>query len=320
MPGIALTLFLGLCWALGQLFRDLTAWTAFLFYIPSPALAGMALMATGWAIWRRKRLPPWARFGPPLLAAAALGASWGENPRFLFRASTLDLAPNGRAVRLVHWNVCRGCLGWNEAVTALQAWDADLLVLSEYPKRMDVRATAAALGPTYQGRRFGTLALFARGAKTGVESLLNEYELEVHRITWERTGTAEPVRLRILAVDVVASPRIPRDPQLLRIQQSIARETPDLVLGDFNAPRRSWRLQRLPDGYHDAYDLAGAGWAGTWPSPFPLWAIDHVIAGPRIRVRSYRLPFSWRSDHRAQLVELEVRDTPPSTPRAGSGP
>ena len=306
MPWIVLTLFLGLCWALGQLFRDLTAWTAFLFYIPSPALAGLALLVTLWAVRHRRRLPLWARFGPPLVAAAALGASWGENPRLFTRPSTLELAPGSQTVRLVHWNVCRGCLGWSETVETLRRWDADLLVLSEYPKWMDVRMTAEALGSNFQGRRFGTLALFAREAKTGVESLLNEYELEVHRISWERSGGGEPVRLRILAVDVVASARVPRDPQLLRIQQAIGRELPDLVVGDFNAPRRSWRLSRLPLGYRDAYDLAGRGWAGTWPSPFPLWAIDHVIAGPRVRVRSYRLPWSSRSDHRAQLVELEV--------------
>ena len=92
--------------------------------------------------------------------------------------------------------------------------------------------------------------------------------------------------------------------------EAVAREKPDLVVGDFNAPRRSWRLSRLPDGYRDAYDVAGAGWAGTWPSPLPIWSLDHVLAGPGVRVRSYRLPLSWRSDHRPQLVEVEVPRRP----------
>jgi endonuclease/exonuclease/phosphatase (EEP) superfamily protein YafD len=310
VPAIVLALIVGCAWAVGQVFRDLTAWTALLFYLPSIGVAVLSAPLAVWAWRQRRRLPTWAAAAPAVLFAASLGATWGENPR-LFAAGSADLSSvtDAPGLRLVHWNVCRGCLGWDEALADMRTWDADLLVLSEYPKRMEVKATAAALGPAYQGRRFGTLALFARDAKTGVESLLNEYELEVHRISFERP-TDPPLRLRLLAVDVVASPRVPRDPQLLRIQQSIAREKPDLVVGDFNAPRRSWRLSRLPDGYRDAYDVAGAGWAGTWPSPLPIWSLDHVLAGPGVRVRSYRLPLSWRSDHRPQLVEVEVPRRP----------
>ncbi|MDQ1347436.1 MAG: vancomycin resistance protein VanJ, partial [Acidobacteriota bacterium] len=121
--------------------------------------------------------------------------------------------------------------------------------------------------------------------------------------------------LGVLAVNVISSPRIPRDPLLERVVEMIERRSPDVVLGDFNAPRRSRALARLPAGFRHAYDAAGSGWSATWPARLPLLAIDQTIVGPRLEVRAYSLHTTRISDHRLQLTELDFR-VPPA---GGSG-
>jgi len=112
-------------------------------------------------------------------------------------------------------------------------------------------------------------------------------------------------------VNVISSPRVPRDPLLQRIVAMIESHDPDLVLGDFNSPRRSRALARLPAGFRHAYDASGTGWSSTWPARLPLLAIDQTIVGPRLAVRGYRLQTTRISDHRLQVTELDF-EVPPA--------
>jgi len=64
---------------------------------------------------------------------------------------------------------------------------------------------------------------------------------------------------------------------------------PDLVAGDFNAPRRSRAISPLPAGFAHAYDLAGCGWSYTWPVICPLYAIDQCIVSNSVRPIRYEL-------------------------------
>ena len=102
----------------------------------------------------------------------------------------------------------------------------------------------------------------------------------------------------------------PRHPLLERVLAMIGARVPDLVLGDFNAPRRSLALSRLPAGFRHAYDAAGSGWSATWPAALPLLAIDQTIVGPRLVVRRYTLRTTRISDHRLQLTELDFGEPP----------
>lgn len=81
----------------------------------------------------------------------------------------------------------------------------------------------------------------------------------------------------------------------------------DIVVGDFNAPRRSRALSPLPSGFVHAYEATGSGWSYTWPIPFPVYAIDQCILGSRISPVVYDLESSWRSDHRRQILEFTIQ-------------
>ena len=82
---------------------------------------------------------------------------------------------------------------------------------------------------------------------------------------------------------------------------------PDLVVGDFNAPRRSRALSPLPSGFVHAYEAVGSGWSYTWPVLCPLYSIDHCIVGQRIHPVVYNLESSWHSDHRRQVLEFTIK-------------
>ncbi|HEX4608420.1 MAG TPA: endonuclease/exonuclease/phosphatase family protein [Urbifossiella sp.] len=122
-------------------------------------------------------------------------------------------------------------------------------------------------------------------------------------MTW--TPRDRPITL--LVVDLPSEIWIARDPLLCEVNALIEGHRPDLVVGDFNAPRRSRGLAALPAGYQHAYHTAGGGWGYTWPVPVPVYAIDHCLHGPRISPAAYRLGgLGGDSDHRYQVFDFFV--------------
>jgi endonuclease/exonuclease/phosphatase (EEP) superfamily protein YafD len=80
-----------------------------------------------------------------------------------------------------------------------------------------------------------------------------------------------------------------------------------LLLGDFNATVDHSALRALlASGYRDAAEQVGAGLTMTWPydKPLPKVALDHVLADPRIGVRTVAAYPIRDSDHRAIYAEL----------------
>jgi endonuclease/exonuclease/phosphatase (EEP) superfamily protein YafD len=78
----------------------------------------------------------------------------------------------------------------------------------------------------------------------------------------------------------------------------------DLILGDFNTPSRSPGFDELEE---IGYRLAGRsalGWRGTFPALAPVYDIDHVWLGPRIRLDSCTFFHGPYTDHRGQIVRV----------------
>lgn len=86
-----------------------------------------------------------------------------------------------------------------------------------------------------------------------------------------------------------------------------ARPGPVIVAGDLNSTTDMREFRSLvSDGYRDAADQAGAGFAPTHPADLgipPVWAVDHVLTRDctAISVRTLRIE---GSDHRALLVNV----------------
>ncbi|MER7282527.1 endonuclease/exonuclease/phosphatase family protein [Dactylosporangium sp. NPDC000244] len=83
----------------------------------------------------------------------------------------------------------------------------------------------------------------------------------------------------------------------------------NLLIGDFNATLDHEKFRAVLDkGYRDAADVAGAGFAASWPFDerwfIPGVVLDHVVADKRVGVRKvsvHRIP---DSDHKAVFAEL----------------
>jgi endonuclease/exonuclease/phosphatase (EEP) superfamily protein YafD len=98
-----------------------------------------------------------------------------------------------------------------------------------------------------------------------------------------------------------------------RLLRLVQRDRPDVMAGDFNATPDHVQLRRLlGEGLRDGADLAGTGWAPTWPANgvqrvlgvgVPRFAaIDHVLVAPGWTVTAVRRVDVPRTDHTAVLA------------------
>ena len=122
-------------------------------------------------------------------------------------------------------------------------------------------------------------------------------------LTWTPPG-GEPIR--VLVADLPSDLAEARGPHLAWLHERMVAFAPDLVVGDFNAPRRALGLATLPRGYEHAYERVGSGYSATFPVPVPLWAIDQTIFGARIEPLAYELRSTLASDHRLQRLDFAV--------------
>lgn len=287
-------------WCVGQLVRDRTLLTAWVFYLPSAAVSSTLLLLAVAALLCRqlRRAGLMLLLALPAAATVLLLENHWRPPAEAGRAATARAAD----LRVVAWNVADFPRGVERAAALLRALDLDLVVLSEAPGKPP-RELERQLGGELRMTPIGSMALLARGEVLDTEWLVRETALQAALVRWAIAGRT----LAVLVVNVISSPRVPRDPLLQRVVGIISERSPDLVLGDFNAPRRSRALTRLPAGFRHAYDAGGSGWSATWPAALPLLAIDQTIVGPRLAVRNYQLRTTKISDHRLQLTELDFR-------------
>ena len=84
-----------------------------------------------------------------------------------------------------------------------------------------------------------------------------------------------------------------------------------ILLGDFNATIDHAPFRAVLDrGWDDAAATVGSGLVPTWPQDRhlvpPLYAIDHVLVGDAIGVRSFSAHDVAGTDHRAVFAELQL--------------
>lgn len=288
-----------------------------LTYAPRlPLAAGGLLLAL--LCWRRRGAAGWSLACTALLVQQ-LG--WGGGAR---------AAPADALTALVA-NVHHDTEGLDGLVALCAARDVDVLMLQEVapPQRP---AYVAALGETYrffapdETTRFefdnegpfsnliGVRASRLDETPVRVDTALTGYRTFAARVSldgrplwlvdvhttkafWTHAGLDETL--------VMAAYKARRHTdERARLARWLADNTdaPVLVGGDFNAPLGSRNL-RLP-GLTHAHGAAGSGPHLTIPAAWPIWGLDHVLAGADIEFFEYELLDTGRSDHRAQLVRF----------------
>lgn len=278
-------------WTTGQVLRDRYWLSGLMFYLPTPVLCALLVLAA----WRSRggtstgirRL-----LFPVLLAGPLCFLLLIENHWHVRRPA----APvSSDSLRLVHWNLCRPVLSWQRQRDHLLRLSADVIVLSEVTasvRRVDF--------PGYTVIRLGELLVAARGPLQASGSLVRGGAMQAHEVRCE----LESGLLRIIVGDMTSKLMLHRDPWLQPLIDVAREREAHVVVGDMNAPRRSRAFARLPDGFRHAYDEAGQGWSYTWPVPLPVLAIDQCICGPGIRPLKYELQSTMVSDHRIQILDF----------------
>lgn len=302
---------------IAQIVRDISIFWALLLYMP---LLPLGLWAIVWSLtWRGKSVLLF--YSLMLIGLVAMGVQGQQFLRF-FPQQTLPQQAN--SIRLLHWNVLWGGKfplsskpyqgSWESLSQAILQQQANIIVLSEPPQDKRLFALADQLDDDWQMIHFQAANKCTE--RCILFTVLSPYPMHIERYINPRHGNAFIVRLnmpqgifRLLVVDGISQYTQLRTPFLHDIQQTVIeqyeKQQPiDVIVGDFNAVRRSQGFDDYPimgDGYWLAADKT-LGWRGTWKSYAPLFDIDHIWVNRRYQAVYTKFLFNWASDHHGQLV------------------
>lgn len=277
---------------------------ALLVPLTAVVIVGVASALLGRGSWRVRG------GGVLLLLALAFPGYVIEHPRLL-APSRLMAAPANQdePLRVVAWNV----MSYNWAgkrgagiVEALAADDPDIVCLTEGTyRRQAPDFVQRAMGRDWEWAATRQLLVGSRYPIASSRELATRSRLRV----FEATIAAPGGDVRVLLADLPTPPR--RDTAAMFTElRAILELTPQpfLLVGDFNTPRGSWHMARATEQLTDLHAAAGADrWLASWPSPFPLWQIDHAFASPQWQPIRAELRGSVQSDHRRQYLVVQRR-------------
>jgi endonuclease/exonuclease/phosphatase family metal-dependent hydrolase len=312
---------------LGQAVRDRNAVLALCLYMPLAPLGIEAVLLD--ALRRGRSLRP--RFGLAGLGGLALVV--GVVP--MLGLKTPDSPPPGAApVTLLHWNMQSGGRlaaepRWQRAAEQILSRQPDLIVLSEAPPDAWIFHTLKRVNGGWRTVHIANDPGLLYWYKPLVCS---RWPMEMEGQLPVRNGVAMSVAVRVrgstvrlLVVDGISDPRVPRTPFLEDIAAACdaavrAGRPYDVVVGDFNSVGRSVGFDAVRSsagGFKRASDYS-RGWRATWPVPLPVYDIDHVLVRGDAAVTGCQI-FSSRTldtDHRGQYVSFALPPEPP----AATGP
>lgn len=288
-------------WLLGEVVSDRWLWSQFLLWIPTlVAIIAGVIGTIGWWRWSRIR---WGW----LMMTIGIGMWFGLVEHRLLRP------PSGEtpALRVMHWTMSHGKrhVEKSDHIDPIIAFDADLTLLSNaggFPRDERMQAW---LGQDYDyPPRAGTFTVLTRLPIREFRLLIASDGIEVALLIIEANERLDRP-LTILLVDLPSHPLIPRmetAETLRRHLDDVEVPNIDLVIGDFNMPRRGVALTTCFPGMRHAYDDAGSGYGATFNRRWPiaLYHIDHTLVGTSIEVCDYRLADPDVGRHRVQLIGI----------------
>ncbi|WP_435008517.1 endonuclease/exonuclease/phosphatase family protein [Tundrisphaera lichenicola] len=298
----------------GQVLRDRSVVLALLMYLP---LLPLGLAAVGWDAIRRGRGLLGPRFGLGGLGlATVIGSTWpmiGSGPG----------TSHGPEISVLHWNVIwgggQGLSPGRRASIRREILDreADLIVLSEAPPDDWLDGLVASMGPgasrvqVQHGPRDSYWYKLVVCSKGPLRLVRRESIADGAGMVVEAEVRGRVVRL--LVVDAKSNPLLSRTPRLLDIARACRRareagEPIDVVAGDFNSVGRSLGFDAIEAEGYVLASRASRGWRGTFPSPMPVFDIDHVWVRRELPGLRDELFTNFASDHRGQVVRFGIPD------------
>ncbi|MFO1095462.1 MAG: endonuclease/exonuclease/phosphatase family protein [Planctomycetaceae bacterium] len=284
-------------------FRDAIPGVAVLYYaLPRAILLVLAVTVSGICALQRKRVSSFV-WG----AAAVAIAGWWYATEWRTSPSTASAG----GIRVMDWNVCRGYAGWDAIIRRIEAEQPDLVALGETEHPADeLRAMWRRRLPQYDISFVGAgMMCLVRGTSSQSRVL----QVDDYTQARELDATIGGVMYRCLLVDVYAHPLYDRQ-RALTVLAALADRSADvplLILGDFNTPPESRHFSDLRRNHGNAFELAGSGYAATWPSLAPVLSLDQVWVNARIDVLECHHGRTGASDHRPVLLTIRPAQSLP---------
>ena len=280
--------------------KDSIPYLASVYYATPPVM--LAVFALLFAFWMgvRKRNSVAALW--MLLAACCVVWTMSESIHFSPSAA-VELASK-KTVRVAFWNAARGRDGWEKVAADARRLDADVIGLVEAGPHSELRREYwRANFPDHQVSLLGGgFVLLTKGeaSECTVSDLADMGQ------TRQVDVTIRGNRFRVILVDMHSTPWRFRKAGLeeLARQANSFSSLPTVILGDFNTPVQSLHLAELRKNFRNAFEVAGNGYAPTWPSPVPLLMLDQIWVTEEISLQSCELGWSWVSDHRPVIAEF----------------
>ena len=286
---------LSLAWLAGWIAKDRTPVTIWMYFIPAVAVIAYSV--------------PWVMMFPARRTVRG-ALVHGTIVLAVMKIALVDCSWNARKdptpghLHVVHWNVGR----WDSRITnqilAVAADAPDICLFSESPRYADVADLAR--------RKLGTPHTLV-DAGMGLFSKYPFEPLGSLKLTnakgWAVRIATPSGPLHLVIVDLISHPTLNRRIPIQQLSDWIGTLPPAIpvvVLGDFNTPRDALSFDPLRKRLRNAYEIAGRGWPYSWPIPAPVYSIDHAWVSPAVRVLNYSMKGSWLSDHRRQVMDIDL--------------
>jgi len=278
--------------------RDSRAGLALFYYTLPPAVLTPLLISAG-SVWLWKKRCLAGVFCWVLGAACVL---WWSHSACFYHPTAHDPS----CPRVAFWNVAHGVAGRDAIYRQIAELNADLIGLVEADRafrsndevwRQRFPEYAVSAGPH-------GLVVLVRGI------ILKSDFVYLGNHGWCKTAIVniDGKQLDVLLVDLLSAPLTKRRGHFEELSKvlNLAPKRPTLIMGDFNTPADSVFFEPLRRQYRNAFESAGTGYYATWPIPLPVLALDQVWASSAIEIRYCRLGWTWRSDHRPIIAELQI--------------
>jgi endonuclease/exonuclease/phosphatase (EEP) superfamily protein YafD len=297
----------------------LAAWAATcLVDVANPALVGLATLCPAVGVLavpviavavHRRRLITAA------IAAAAAVLPWAAVAGYGAGGPGAAPARDDLGVRVLTVSAREGHADAAQIVDAVRSRQADVVVITELTGTLAHDLTVNGIGGTLNpswvnvdGPVAGGIGVWSRFDTQSVTPLAGTRWPAAQIVLDTSAGS-----IMLLAVHV--SPPSPRDARRWRADLRVigaagSGSQPRLVVGDLNATAWHAAFRGLSAaGVRDSADVLGHGLRNTWPqwAPIPLAALDHVLVGGGVGIRSVETLAIDGTDHRALLVEATLR-------------
>jgi len=293
------TIALLLLWCIGILVSDQWTWSQWLAWIPTPLVILLLVISSGvYQVVKNKT----SAVALGLLAIALLAwFCFGEN--HLFR----NTGTVGK-IKIVGWTMSHSkktvAKESAEIIVGLRG-DITLLTHGWYVRgEPNIQEWLGDQGYTVVNSQF---TLLTKYTPLDVQTLIAADGMYLSSFVLDTTQDIGDV-LVVWAIDLPSSVSQSKMDIAIRVRQlldSVSSTPPDLVIGDFNMTRNSAAIVHMFPTLHDVAETAGSGLLASFPAPFPLYLIDHVLMNSQYRATSYELINPHLGRHQIQVTEIE---------------